>query len=98
MVSCPLCQSDSKLFSIFKGRKYFCCSFCCSIFADPDSFISSIDEKSRYLEHNNDVFDEGYRKFVTPIVDAVVKTSSTINTFLNLFAVLLTIKAFFRLF
>jgi hypothetical protein len=30
-------------------------------------------EKARYEEHNNDIKNTGYQKFVTPIVDEVLK-------------------------
>ncbi len=34
-------------------------------------YLSTADEKKRYNEHNNDVGDPGYRKFVKPLVEKV---------------------------
>jgi len=39
----------------------------------PDHYPSTNNEKKRYLEHNNNVHDLGYQKFVNPIVNAVQK-------------------------
>jgi 2-polyprenyl-3-methyl-5-hydroxy-6-metoxy-1,4-benzoquinol methylase len=36
--------------------------------------LNLTDEKARYLEHNNDVFDEGYRSFVRPVTNAVTNS------------------------
>ncbi len=50
---------------------YYRCSCCCSILLDPKMYLSKEDEKKRYEEHNNDVEDPKYQKFVAPIVDQV---------------------------
>lgn len=36
-----------------------------------DCLLPEEDEKKRYLEHNNDVNDPGYRKFARPIADYI---------------------------
>jgi hypothetical protein len=36
-------------------------------------FVDSIEEKQRYEEHNNDIHDPGYQKFVAPITESVIK-------------------------
>ncbi len=38
---------------------------------DPVHYLSAEAEKNRYLEHNNNPADSGYRQFVSPIVDKV---------------------------
>lgn len=38
---------------------------------DSEDFLSNLDEKKRYLEHNNDVDDPRYQNFVLPIVTAI---------------------------
>ena len=69
---CPLCENDSTHFFIYRKRTYFRCNGCNSIFVDPDNLLGYENEKERYLEHNNDVFDPGYRNFVRPLVDVVI--------------------------
>ena len=69
---CPLCENDSTHFFIYLKRDYFRCNGCNSIFVDPDNLLGYENEKERYLEHNNDVFDPGYRNFVRPLVDVVI--------------------------
>lgn len=69
---CPLCQSDSKLFYEDKPRVYYKCSNCFAIYLDRNHLPDNELEKERYLEHNNDVNDPRYQKFVSPIVSSVL--------------------------
>ncbi len=41
------------------------------MFMDPACYVSRENEKKRYEEHNNNVEDPGYQKFVGPIVSKV---------------------------
>lgn len=68
---CPLCSGISKSFANYRERDYYQCSQCNSLFVDPTDLLNHADEKARYLEHNNDVFDERFRNFVSPIINAV---------------------------
>ncbi len=80
---CTLCNSRAVLFHEieekpsrekgFKKKKYFKCTFCSSVFLDPGNYPSRKVEKKRYEEHNNDVEDPGYQKFVTPIVNEITQ-------------------------
>ena len=70
-VRCPLCNSESRLFYYNNKKKYFKCMFCFSVFLLPEYFLSPEMEKKRYKEHNNDVNDPGYQKFVKPIIDEI---------------------------
>ncbi len=54
-------------------REYFECLTCKGIFLHPSLFPDAISEKKRYLEHNNDTEDKGYRNFVSPITKAVLQ-------------------------
>ncbi len=49
------------------------------LFMDPKNYLNRHDEKERYLEHNNDVNDPGYQKFVSPIVNCIMKNFTTEN-------------------
>jgi len=71
--SCPLCKHESSVFYHFKSRLYHICNHCSGIFPDRTLWPNFNDEKARYEEHNNDVEDLGYQKFVSPIVSAVHK-------------------------
>ena len=46
-----------------------------------NTFISAEAEKARYLTHNNDVEDERYQQFVSPITSAVMKQVQPLRTF-----------------
>jgi len=52
-------------------EKYYQCAHCSSIFLDSRSYVSKEDERKRYEDHNNDIEDPGYQKFVEPIVCGV---------------------------
>ncbi|MFA6601203.1 MAG: class I SAM-dependent methyltransferase, partial [Candidatus Omnitrophota bacterium] len=54
-----------------KHKKYYRCRECSAIFLDPACYLSKEAERKRYLEHNNDVEDPRYQKFVDPIVSEV---------------------------
>ena len=43
---------------------------------DREFVLDPTAEKSRYDNHNNDVEDKGYQKFVSPITDAILNTYS----------------------
>lgn len=70
---CPLCESMADYFCSIgkKGRDYYKCTTCHSVFLHPKSYIDYPSEKSRYEEHNNDVEDPRYQEFVSPITEAV---------------------------
>jgi SAM-dependent methyltransferase len=65
---CPLCGGRAENF--LKGE-FFRCSDCRGIFKARELLLSEQEEKVRYELHRNDVNDEGYCKFVMPLVSAV---------------------------
>lgn len=71
MHSCPLCHHQTQPFYQFKQRLYHQCGFCQAIIMDPSLWPDRDAEKSRYLEHLNDVEDKRFQKFVTPITARV---------------------------
>ncbi|MFO8022273.1 MAG: class I SAM-dependent methyltransferase [Perlabentimonas sp.] len=75
-MKCPLCYGSSEEFSRYRERAYFKCLECHSIFADPKNLLGPSDEMARYVEHNNDIYDPGYRSFVSPIVNTVLEKYS----------------------
>ncbi len=70
-LNCLLCGSSTDLILKFRDKCYYRCTNCLSVMLDPAFFISSQEEKQRYEEHNNDVYDQGYRKFVMPLVEKI---------------------------
>ncbi len=75
-MNCPLCTTETKNIIQVKNISYFKCSTCFGIFIDPVHFLSPQKEKKRYESHNNDINDPGYQKFVSPIVDSILKFES----------------------
>ncbi|KKO45187.1 methyltransferase [Arsukibacterium ikkense] len=62
---CPLCQAlHPVLYFQDKQRCYFRCANCALVFADRLSLLSSQAEYAQYLLHNNDMDDDGYRRFL----------------------------------
>lgn len=73
---CPLCLNSSTMFYHRKktGEDYYKCLDCNLIFLNPDKYLKPEIEHERYLTHENNVEDEGYQKYLMPIVDAVVNS------------------------
>ena len=68
---CPLCNCSGVVFYQFKERLYYQCNNCYGIFVDSSLMPDRDSEKMRYLEHNNNVEDEKFQKFVSPITLAI---------------------------
>ncbi len=75
---CRLCRNKSELFFETKNqKKYYRCGQCWAIFLDSRYYLLEKDQIERYKQHNNDVNDPGYQKFVTPIVSQIIKKYKT---------------------
>lgn len=72
-MNCVVCETTQlqRLAHSVDSRVYFQCQHCEAIFLDPSLRLSAADEKKRYLEHNNNIEDPAYQKFVMPIVEIV---------------------------
>ena len=70
---CPLCESKSLLFHRKAETRYYRCSLCRAIFMDPQQLPDAVSERGRYEEHNNDIEDHRYQKFVSPITAAILR-------------------------
>lgn len=64
------------IFGEFNDKKYYNCPTCQSIYMDSNNYLTSLEEKEHYQEHNNDVHDPKYQQFVSPIVKAVQRDFS----------------------
>ncbi|MDF1588348.1 MAG: class I SAM-dependent methyltransferase [Gammaproteobacteria bacterium] len=70
---CLLCEFPSNHYMTIGNRVYYKCTNCSSIFLTKECRLDETSEKDRYLEHNNDVYDERYREFVSPITNYIMK-------------------------
>ena len=73
---CPLCNSAATLFCEKPKHLFYKCNTCEGIFRPKYTFLTAEEEKSHYEKHNNDVFDERYQAFVSPIVNAILNDFS----------------------
>lgn len=55
------------------GTDFLGCRECQGIYRHENSRLSPAAEKARYENHNNDVHDPGYQRFVAPIVAAALR-------------------------
>ena len=67
---CPLCNYSGQ---VFYKHIYYRCTKCYAIFKAMSLLPGPNEEKKRYLEHNNDIYDPAYQQFVSPITDRVQK-------------------------
>jgi len=70
---CPLCNKSGTIFYQNNTQLYYKCDNCSGIFMDKKLRPGKEIEISHYKTHNNDVEDENYQKFVSPISSAVLK-------------------------
>ncbi|MGS2739135.1 class I SAM-dependent methyltransferase [Sinomicrobium sp. M5D2P17] len=69
---CPLCSSENVSLFYRKNHEFYSCRRCRGLFRARSTYVDSDAEKSRYEEHNNDVFDKHYQQFVSPITSSVL--------------------------
>lgn len=70
-MSCRLCGHDTTELSLEK--LYLLCNNCNGIQLSEAHFLSAEDEKNRYQQHNNDIKDPGYRKFLSQLLDPLIE-------------------------
>jgi len=77
--TCRLCSGRTAFFwkttaSGGKAEETFFtkCQDCQSVARSASSFLSHEQEKTRYLNHQNDINNKGYQDFVSPITNAVL--------------------------
>jgi len=69
-MNCLLCTEPSvKLFLEVDDKIYWKCEYCLFIFLDFKFRLSSLEEKSRYREHNNDMHNSDYRLFLSKLFE-----------------------------
>lgn len=68
---CSLCGGKTSFFDQEKERIFVRCGQCRSALLLPEFYLPADAEEARYRNHNNDVTDVRYQKFVSPITEAV---------------------------
>jgi SAM-dependent methyltransferase len=75
--NCPLCENEADYFLNYKDksghRNYYKCKHCYSVHLATNEILNAQEEILRYKMHNNDVEDERYQKFVSPITDSILQ-------------------------
>ncbi len=72
-MKCSLC--DTILYEV-ADEYYFICNTCGAYIKDEKYFLERKEEKERYKEHDNNVHDERYQDFTSPITDAILEKYS----------------------
>lgn len=74
MKSCPICNyRETQTWTHPKRRTiYYQCPNCEAIFMDPEFFPTQAIELKKYLEHHNDLDNEGYVNFLENFIDSTV--------------------------
>ncbi len=74
-MKCTLCDTN---LLVMADEYYFICSTCGAYVKDEKYYLERKEEKERYKEHDNNVHDERYQDFTSPITDAILETHSKI--------------------
>lgn len=80
---CTLCGTLATFFVAYKQRDFHKCNTCGGILLGSDHYLDFSKEKQRYDKHSDDVEDQGYQKFVSPIITAVLDGYQTNDTGLD---------------
>ncbi len=78
-MNCSLCNSiihETNLENQWKdkiGKKYFICNNCSLIQLDKKQLLSNLEEKARYMLHENSVGNKGYISYLNEIIGNSVK-------------------------
>ena len=76
-MKCIVCKSSKVIFRYVEGKKYWTCKYCLAKFLDSKHHLDPLSEKKRYLEHNNQIKDEKYRKFLSRLLKPLEKKISS---------------------
>ena len=76
---CTLCGNVTVFFIEYKERHFHKCNHCGSVLLDTKHYLVFDDEKYRYDKHSDDIEDEGYQQFVSPIVNAVLQNYTSLD-------------------
>ncbi|RDH43977.1 class I SAM-dependent methyltransferase [Zooshikella ganghwensis] len=70
---CPVCTAESlQVYHQDKYRIYLQCVTCSFIFVPSDYHLTADEEKQIYDQHKNAIYDQGYRRFLSRVVEPLV--------------------------
>ena len=70
-MKCPLCSHPAAPFVLARNRRYNRCARCELVFMEAGDRLTAHEEKAHYDCHRNNPNDPGYRRFVSPLFEAV---------------------------
>lgn len=71
---CPVCSgTDTRSFGLSDQKQYWRCQSCHATWLDPAHHLSAEDEYAHYLNHENEVYDPGYRTFLARLTDPLLQ-------------------------
>jgi len=75
-MNCLLCDSEQieHFFTKPTGERYWQCRHCGCFFLEKEFHPNTQEEFDHYEKHNNDPNDEGYRRYVSPVYEAVLES------------------------
>jgi SAM-dependent methyltransferase len=73
-MECPLCSVVGQTTDVRGAdrRRFYLCSNCSLIFADPEHRLSPAEEKAFYLTHENSIENPGYVEFLNRVVQPML--------------------------
>ncbi len=69
---CSLCSSATTLLAELEGRPYWRCGTCALTQLDSTAWLGADAERAVYQNHENDVDDPGYRRFLSKLADPLL--------------------------
>ncbi len=79
-MNCTLCDTP---LTIKSDAYYFHCLTCGAFVKDKRFYLTASQERSRYINHNNDVNDVAYQRFTAPITDYILENFDANSTGLD---------------
>lgn len=76
---CKCCNSFLDEVILVKDKKYNFCTNCKSVFLNSEFYLSSENQKDRYLLHNNTLEDAGYKNYLEKFFEDVLTVSKIKN-------------------
>ncbi|MEE2743253.1 MAG: hypothetical protein VYD54_05050, partial [Bdellovibrionota bacterium] len=82
---CPLCEKKrNSLYFKNKRREFYRCETCQLTFVPHTFHLTQLEEKKRYLHHENSSEDSGYTRFLKTLTDPLIKLLVPKRDFLGL--------------
>lgn len=76
---CKCCNSLLKNNILVKDKIYYFCGHCNSVVLDDKFYLTSENQKDRYLLHNNTLEDIGYKKYLEKFFEDVISATTIKN-------------------